>query len=145
MEKEVLRLREREQVLLGETETLNDQVERLKNALLSNNVSLPAELQSISPQDDVTMNTGQDRSPVFTTQSPVTIDLTELSRVEAAKWCGMVARDEVPPPFVEPASNDFQALRSTSHASGPFTGASGESRLISTTLNPQSAVDFVLE
>ena len=145
MEKEVLRLREREQVLVGETESLNGQIQQLKNVLLSNNVSLPGELHSISPQDDVTMNTSQDRTPVFTAQSPVTVDLTELSRVEATKWCGAVARDEVPPPFVEPASNALEALRTTSHASGSFNGASGESRLVSTTLNPQSAVDFVLE
>jgi hypothetical protein len=144
LEKEVLRLREREQVLVGETETLNVQVQRLKNALLSNNVSLPEGLHSISPQDDVTMNTSQDKTPVFTTQSPVTIDLTELSRVEAEKWCGIVARDEVPPPFVEPASNAF-SLRTTPRATEPFNGVSGEGRLVSIALNPQSAVDFVLE
>ena len=144
----MLRLREREQELVGETQALSNQIDLLKHALLSNDLSLPGDFTSISLPEDVTMDTGRDRDPIFTTQSPVTVDLTELSRVEAVKWCGVTARDEEPPPYVAPASEAFQALRTTSPAvgaSGPSTGSSGEHRLALTTLNPQSAVDFVLE
>lgn len=142
LEKEVLRLREREQELLGEKQTLNDQAELLKQVLLSNNLSLPS---GISPVGAVPTAHEYDKDSIFTAQALVTVDLTELSRIEAEKWCGITATEEMPPPYVEPSSDTLQLFRTVSPPTDGSASSDLEHRRLPTTLNAQSAVDFVLE
>lgn len=142
LEKEVLRLRELEKELVGEKETLNEQIELLKHVLLSNNLSLPSGFDPVG-NAPTTHDNGKDS--IFASQAPVTVDLTELSRIEAEKWCGITAAEEVPPPYVEPTSDALQLFRTLSPPSGAPATSSSETRIIAPTLNAQSAVDFVLE
>lgn len=143
LEKEVLRLRERENELVDESQALHDQVKLLKQMLASNSIQLPYEFWSFETEGDM-QSSGTSRET--TAEPTVTIDLTDLSRVEASKWCGITAAVEIPPPYVEPPSKAIKSFRTTVTAPGGVAKiTSPSSRIISTALSAQSAVDFVLE
>jgi len=112
--------------------------------LVSNGIQLPYGISSpettgdIPPANETTKET--------MTEPTVTIDLTDLSRIEAEKWCGMPATTEIPPRYVEASSKTVQSFWTTVTAPQRVTTiASPGSRIISVTLSAQSAVDFVLE
>ena len=143
LEKEVLRLRARENDLADENQTLHDQVKLLKQMLASNGIQLPYGISSPEIMADLPLS--NDTSDETMAEPTVTVDLTDLSRIEAEKWCGITAAAEIPPQYVEP-SKTVQSFRTTVTASQKVTTtASPGSRIISMTLSAQSAVDFVLE
>lgn len=127
---------------MSEKQKFNNQIELLKQVLLSNNLSLPS---GFDPVGNVQITNDLGKVSIFTSQAPVTVDLTELSRIEAEKWCGIAAAEEVPPPYVEPTSNALRPFRTLSPPSGVPASSDLESCIITMTLNAQSAVDFVLE
>jgi len=144
LEKEVLRLRARESELVDDNHTLQNQVKSLKQMLASNSVQLPYGFSPPETRNDLPSSNGTSRE--VTAEPTVTVDLTDLSRIEAKKWCG--AESEIPPPYVEPPLKTAKSFRTTPTvtASGGVTQiASPTSRIISTTLSAQSAIDFVLE
>jgi hypothetical protein len=144
LEKEVLRLRARECELVDENQTLHGQVKSLKQMLASNSTQLPYEFSSPETRSDLPPSNGTIREA--TAEPTVTVDLTDLSRIEAKKWCEVTAETEIPPPYIEPPSKPAKSFRTTVTAPGEVAKiASPTSRIISTTLSAQSAIDFVLE
>src|SRR5262249_16737479 len=142
LEKEVLRFRSRESELADENQTLHDQVELLKQMLVSNSIQLPYGFSPADTRGDLPPTNGMTREA--TAEPTVTVDLTDLSKIAAKKWCGMTAEAEIPPPFVEPPLKTAKSFRTTVTASeGVGKIASPTSPIISTTLSAQSAVDFV--
>ena len=141
LEKEVLRLRARESELVDENQALHDETKLLKQMLASNSIQLPYEFSVYETGSDPMLSNETSRET--TTEPTVTIDLTDLSRIEASKWCGVTAAAEIPPRYVEP-SKTVKSFRNAVTTPGARI-VSQSSRIISTTLSAQLAVDFVLE
>jgi hypothetical protein len=111
--------------------------------LASNSIQLPYEFSLPDTGSDLQSN-GITRET--TAEPTVTIDLTDLSRIEPSKWCGTTAATEIPPRYIEPPSKTVKSFQTTVPTPGGVAKiASPSSRIISTTLSAQSAVDFVLE
>lgn len=110
----------------------------------SNSIQLPYEFSLPDLSGDISSNWS---SRETTVEPTVTIDLTELSRIEASKWCGITAAAEIPPSYVEPPLEKVQSFRTTVTTPGGGIAKSipPDSRIISSELSAQSAVDFVLE
>jgi hypothetical protein len=126
---------------VDENQTLHDQIKLLKQMLASNSIQLPYGFSPPETDAELPPTNGTDNEAMA--EPTVTIDLTDISRIEAEKWCGVTAQTEIPPPYVEPSSKTVKPFRTAVTTSGVVSIPS--SRIISTTLSAQLAVDFVLE
>jgi hypothetical protein len=170
LEKEVLRLRDRESHLVHENEMLNSRIVALsqpsfanERPLINENVSLP-EPQFLLPSNaspidytggfgtslesfhgDLSASHSATGSGVGTSPS-ITVDLTELSIIEPEKWCSETAALEVPRryelPFVSPA----QLVAEQNNPATAHWGSSRRQQYVSAPpLSQQAGIDFVLE
>jgi hypothetical protein len=87
-----------------------------------------------------------DYSADASTDSSVTVDLTELAITEPHKWCSIVAALEVPREFEPPTVSPSQLVLLQSN---PETAHWGFSKRLSyetaPPLSQQAGIDFVLE
>jgi hypothetical protein len=143
LEKEVIRLREREGILTKENEALRMKAESYHQVLISNGLAPPDDTDFTAQQQYLTPSSNVETQSIAASSAPsIVVDLTDLATIEAEKGCSTRAAMESGRPYEQPPVNPALLAISINNSRNE-TGQ--EQNTSPSILSPQAGIDFVLE